>query len=102
MTDYPECEKLAEIAPLSQQMGEFLDENRYTICFWDEIHSRYWPVNKSLQDILAEHFEIDMNKVEEERRAMLEKYKEEADRKVKIQRELEKDCKKALKEESNG
>ena len=72
MNDYPECEKLAKIAPLSQQMGEFLMESNYVLCKWCDLRKGYHPVTPDIQTMLAEHFEIDMHKVEEERRAMLE------------------------------
>lgn len=72
MSDYPECEKLKAISDKSNAIGQFLDESDYTLCKWDEKHERYWPVHESIEQILAKYFDIDMEKVETERRAMLE------------------------------
>lgn len=75
MDAYPEHEKLKLVQPLSQACGAFLEwlgEQGYTICEMDE-HDRRWPVQKSRDRLLAEHFEIDPDKLEAEKRAMLAK-----------------------------
>ena len=76
---YPECTKLASIAPVSQKIGEFLDwwmsnENRILAeGYRDYGDIRAWfPTRRSLEVILAEFFEIDLEKVEAEKRVMLD------------------------------
>jgi hypothetical protein len=90
MSEYPEHEKLTEVADLSQAIGEFLDGCGYTLCEvlylapyngpgglsrepskYDQ-HGRFYPVSKSVQALLADYFEIDLDAIEREKRAMLE------------------------------
>ncbi len=65
---YPECEKLAEVAPQSQIIGEFLEWLSVTkeISFVDR-RIRY----DTTESLLAEFFDIDMEKVEKERSQMI-------------------------------
>ena len=82
--NYPECEKLAEVSPQSNVVGEFLDwlsnEKNLTICTYTEDEdpmvlgdcSSYYPYHYDTEQLLAEFFEIDLKKVEEERRQILE------------------------------
>lgn len=76
---YPECEKLAEVSPAPQIVGNFLDwlsnKKNLTLCEWvdndiDEGH--HHPYHYQIEELLAEFFEIDLVKVEQERRQMLE------------------------------
>jgi hypothetical protein len=70
---YPECDKLAAVAKKSQLCGEFLDWLREQ--GWDlveEVEEHYYPVRKTNEQLLAGFFKIDLNKVETERRALLE------------------------------
>lgn len=88
MSEYPECEKLHAVSDDSQKIGEFLEwlKRKYYICeFWDreklddsgdQSNEGFYPNYKSIQDLLAEYFEIDMNKVEEERREILKSLQE--------------------------
>ena len=105
---YPEHEKLAKVADVSQVCGEFLDwvraryalasahihteqcyrammtvsdafgtviertRVRRTVPMCGFADSAYLPENPSTSDLLAEFFEIDGKKLEEEKRAMLE------------------------------
>lgn len=74
MSDYPEHDKLTAIQEESQTIGEFLDTCGYALC---EIKGgltkdRFIPVRKPITDILAEYFCIDQQKIEAEKRAMLE------------------------------
>lgn len=77
--NYPECEKLAKVRDKSQAIGGFLswlrEEKEYSICFfknkkdgWEE----YLPVRHSIEQLLAEYFEIDLGKAEKERQQMIE------------------------------
>jgi hypothetical protein len=81
MSKYPEHDKLQAVQEESQTIGEFLDLGPYMLCEHYAINPEtgspyiepHWmPVRKSISDILAEYFEIDQNKLEEEKRAMLD------------------------------
>lgn len=78
--NYPEHEKLKKVQKESQAVGEFLEwlrgEKGYEIARWnrddfDEEDDRLVPVHISIEKLLAEFFNIDTNKLEEEKRAML-------------------------------
>lgn len=72
---YPEHEKLSKVRDHSQAIGEFLDwasEKGWSLAEWDEDDLHLWPVRKSVQEILAEYFKIDLVKLEDEKRAMLD------------------------------
>lgn len=99
---YPECEKMAKVRGLSQQMGEFLEWIQHEKKFhfaryemrsifpewssgWDEMRDSYKKLGRKIPELeylieypieieklLAEYFKIDLNKVEHEKRAMLE------------------------------
>jgi hypothetical protein len=86
-TEYPEHDRLAAIQHESQAIGEFLEMGGYTLCelrtftepLDDEPNGRTYetrpqfaPVTKSIQQILADWFQIDLNKIEAEKRAMLD------------------------------
>lgn len=71
----PECDRLSEVAPYSQKIGEFLDwcraEKGWLLAgLTDE--GDIGPVIYSVTKVLAEFFRIDLDKVEEERRSILE------------------------------
>lgn len=78
-TDYPEHEKLAEVAEHSQAIGEFLDwlqnEKGYTIAKWWDDHI-LTPVHRSIADLLAEYYDIDIQTLEGEKQDMLAKQRE--------------------------
>lgn len=74
----PECEKLSKVSEESNKIARFLnwlqDKKDYDIC---EYSGNDWagyfnPVDLSTEQLLAEYFEIDLNKVEDERRALLD------------------------------
>jgi len=91
----PECEKLVSVSDKSQELGLFLEwvlSNQGTLCNWldaryyDEksgdrleeyevncvVESEgYYPARKSIERILADYFEIDLDKVDKERQALL-------------------------------
>lgn len=84
---YPEHEKLAAVQDHSQAIGQFLDTCRYQICELMCLNCgqvrpsedccrrhrpEYLPLSKSIQTVLAEYFEIDQDKLEAEKRAMLQ------------------------------
>lgn len=85
---YPEHEKLHAVADKSQACGEFLEwlQARYTIAEY-HVHSKHcqdedgracissteelYPTSINVRKLLAEFFEIDEAKLEDEKRAML-------------------------------
>jgi len=88
MATYPEYEKLKAISDKSQAIGDFLEWTRGTLC---EVHhhskdcrgrgrvpecglseGEFTPIRRSIIDQLAEHFEIDQQRLEDEKRAMLD------------------------------
>lgn len=70
----PECERMCAVAPYSQKIGEFLEWVREThgafLAVYDD-NGRCHCFGKSPSELLAGFFEIDLNKVESERRAIL-------------------------------
>lgn len=89
MATYPEHEKLARISDKSQAIGEFVD----WLSADKGIHLAEWKVvggtdvlfyaAAPITDLLAEHFGIDQDKLEDEKRAMLEAQRE-MNRKAKL------------------
>lgn len=71
---YPEHVKLNRIADVSQLCGEFLDwiKTHWTLCDYDEKSEKFYPSHQSTIDLLAKFFGIDLDKIEAEKRAMLE------------------------------
>lgn len=77
MSDYPEHDKLKEIQPLSQAIGEFLEwcgeEGRdIFLATPHPFGEGMVPVNTSIERLLAQHFGIDLDKIEAEKRQMLD------------------------------
>jgi len=89
----PELDKMHEVKDKSQAIGEFLewlrDEKNYTVMRWSK--KRDWddykeddpegdedsnlggiPVRDTIEQLLADYFDIDLKKVEEERRMILD------------------------------
>lgn len=77
MTDYPEHEKLKAIAAESQIIGEFLDTCGYVLAEWlpGRIEDRLVPVSKSIEQVLGDHFGIDLTVLEQEKLAMLDSFR---------------------------
>lgn len=74
---YPESAKLLAVSKESQTCGELLEwltSKGFHLCEVGEESNRFYPVSKSITTILAEFFEIDLEKRELEVRAMLEEY----------------------------
>ncbi len=83
---YPECEKLHAVHEESQKLGYFLEwltgEYGVTLCKWhdseyspefdEDFPEGFYPTYDRIQEILAKYFDIDMNKVDEERAQILE------------------------------
>ena len=79
METYPECEKLKAVAPTSQTIGEFIDWLAEThgiyLADYQMNTNQLYATRKFTTHLLAEFFEIDMVKVEEERRQILKNIK---------------------------
>lgn len=79
-TDYPEHEKLKKVKHTSQAIGEFLEwlsTQGLTVCETyrnpDSLRDgEYFPATSSTNALLARFFEIDLEKIEKEKQAMLE------------------------------
>lgn len=70
---YPEHEKLKRVADRSQAIGEFVDwlhTQGVTLAHWHNC-TQLVPHGTPIEKLLARYFEIDLDKIEEEKRAML-------------------------------
>jgi len=79
MIKYPEHEKLKALDGKNQIIGDFiyfLDEVGLCICDKDEDRERYFPTHKTIEQIVGDYFDIDQNKIEKEKRMMLEGIRE--------------------------
>ncbi len=99
MGDYPEHDKLHKVVDESQAVGEFLEwlqgKKEVVLCKWKEweeeercipvrqpdgsleetrmyTHKAHMPIYTSTEKLLAEFFEIDLDKIEKEKQAMIE------------------------------
>lgn len=70
MSKWPEHDRLEEIHEESEAIGRFLDESEYVLC--KMIDDRLEPVYEPLDRILARHFKIDLDKIEAEKREMIQ------------------------------
>lgn len=72
----PELDKMKKVQDESQSLGAFLDwlqnERKIILCEYNNKDEHYpFPIYKSIEQILAEYFKIDLKKCENERRAIL-------------------------------
>lgn len=71
----PEIDKMHVVKDRSQAIGEFIEwirsEKGWEIASYNDGGERLWPVNTSIERLLAEFFGIDLDKVEKEKRALL-------------------------------
>jgi hypothetical protein len=92
MGEYPECEKMLAVKSKSQPIGEFIEwlrgERGIVLAKWcdkdedgedylDSGYSRLVPVHIRIEDLLAEYFGIDLKRIEQEKRIMLSKLRDE-------------------------
>ena len=88
--EYPECENMAKVRPQSDIIGEFLGwlqgKKEWEMCEYqpDEpgVAGGYCPVHFNTEELLAEFFNIDLKKVEEERRQMLDEIRKKDEAKI--------------------
>lgn len=74
-----ECEKISAVKEQSQICGSFLEwlqEKGVVLASYHEHDDELYPYRYSIETLLAEFFEIDLEKVEEETRAILEKLRQ--------------------------
>ena len=69
----PELDRLRLVQDDSHAIGEFLDFSGYILAERDEF-DRLRPSDKTIQSILADYFDIGLNKVEQEKRALLKEW----------------------------
>ncbi|RKY28525.1 MAG: hypothetical protein DRP83_00560 [Planctomycetota bacterium] len=78
MSEYPECDKLSNVKDESQIIGEFLDwcnsQGVHLATYYEE--RGLVADRRSIEQVLADYFDIDLDKVEEERRHILEMQQE--------------------------
>lgn len=86
MSRYPEHDKLAAVEEASQAIGEFLDFGLADqgLVLAERMQEEHWVhgprlvgTSKSIQNILAAYFEIDQNRLEQEKRVMLDGLRED-------------------------
>jgi hypothetical protein len=78
----PECEKLAAVSEESNKIGDFLNwlfskdlliaGYEHSGGRWETLVVRKYQGSNGINRLLAEYYEIDLDKVEKERRALLE------------------------------
>lgn len=72
----PECEKLRAVKEKSQAIGEFLDwlsSQGIVLAAWNTDGCDRLELRRgSIEELLAEYFNIDLDKVETEKRALLD------------------------------
>jgi hypothetical protein len=77
---YPECEKMNAVQGDSQKIGAFLDwlQNDLGIVLaeYDNEDDELYRANYTIEKLLARYFDIDLDKVEQERRQMLEELRQ--------------------------
>jgi hypothetical protein len=72
---YPEHEKLKALGDSNQIVGDFIEwlsEQGYEICRWNDSGTHCLPVHLHRDQMLADFFEIDRDKLEAEKRQMLD------------------------------
>ena len=80
LNDYPEHEKLKKVQDESQAIGEFLEwvnyEKRYSFCYVDRKTEQWYPILETKEQLLAEFYDINLDAIEKEKRAMLEEMRQ--------------------------
>lgn len=83
MTDsvYPEHEKMRVVKDRADAISGFLEWAQgggYRLCLWSDMSrgGNWSPIRQSIEGLVADYLEIDLKRVEAEKRAMLEKIRE--------------------------
>lgn len=74
--EYPEHEKMSKIAEHSQRIGEMIDDMQIVVCKVDDFGKIYSA--GSVLDQMALLFDIDLEKLEDEKQIMLAKLQGES------------------------
>jgi len=75
---YPEHEKLAKVKDESQIIGTFLDNlPDDTVLAIQVSPGRFLPYRGRIEEILADYFDIDLDKIETEKLQMLEELRKQ-------------------------
>jgi hypothetical protein len=81
---YPEHEKQAAVLDEAGAIGRFLDEGPYILAEYRDVDGfrdpLLVPVSKSIQQVLAEWLGIDLQRIEDEKRLMLDSMRAVASR----------------------
>ena len=72
MTNYPEHDKLMKAREESPIIGNFLEFCGYTLCYYNKQYDEFVPTNLSIEEVLAEFFDIDLDILNQEKMEMLE------------------------------
>lgn len=85
MSDYPEHLKLKAVQDQSQRIGDFIEwlgENDMAVCAFDPKpnYDNYTPTREPITKLLGRFFEIDLDKLEDEKRAMIDEMSRGFDR----------------------
>ena len=81
MSNCPEHDKLKAVSKNSQEIGEFIDwlvDEDMEICYLD-VNDHFYPIGFSTEKLLARFFEIDLAKIEAEKRKMIMSMREAAE-----------------------
>ena len=77
LPECPECDRAIAVKDKSQSIGEFLEwmelEKGLVRAYYDEDYNVYRRAHGGIEKLLAEYFEIDLDKVEREKRRLLAK-----------------------------
>ncbi len=72
--EYPEHKKLESVQAKSQEIGAFLEwlqhERGFVIATW--LDEELAPSHESIEKLLAAYFDVDLNRIEREKRRMLD------------------------------
>lgn len=76
--NYPEHEKLEAVKDEAQIIGDFLSATKYTLCELVEgkVETHYLPVVGKVEEAIADYFNIDMQRLEAEKQAMLDEIRQ--------------------------
>lgn len=75
-----ECDKLialkkATFTDVTQEIANFLDhlqERGLELCMWDEEGEEYFASRRTKEQVIADYFNIDLDKIEKEKLAILQ------------------------------
>lgn len=88
-----ELDKMSAVHERSNSIGDFIEwlknsrEPRLFICELDEDAEEFYCPHLSTEKLLAEYFKIDLNKLEEERRGLLEAIRQQNDKEDKAKKD---------------